>query len=239
VRGDLGTSTSYKMPVADLVAPAMVETARLALIAFLLAIVVGVVLGALAGMRANTRTDAAVRFAAVVGQSIPSFWLGMLLILVFAVMLGWLPAFGADGFGSLILPAIALAALPTAAIARLTRSTVIEVYNKDFTLFERAKGVPPHVLVTHVMRNASLPVVTLAGIQLGALFSQTVVVENLFAWPGVGRLAIGAINSKDFALVQGIVVVNTLVFVALLFVVDLLYVVLDPRVRDQRSKVGA
>jgi len=180
-----------------------------------------------------------VRVAAVVGQSIPSFWLGMLLILLFSVTLGWLPAFGAIGAASVILPAIALAALPTAAIARMTRSTVIEIYGKDFTLFERSKGVAPSVLLTHIMRNASLPVVTLAGIQLGAMFSQTIVVESLFAWPGVGQLAISAINTKDFALVQGVVIVNTLVFVGLLFVVDMLYGVLDPRVRDHEAKVGA
>lgn len=237
-RGDLGTSTSYHTPVSELVMPAMGQTAQLALVAFLLALLAGVLLGTLAGSRADTRTDTSVRLLAVVGQSIPSFWLGMLLILLFAVTLNWLPAFGADGPSSLILPAVALAALPTAAIARLTRSTVIEVQHKDFTLYERAKGVSPHVLFAHVMRNASLPVVTLAGIQLGAMFSQTIVVENLFAWPGVGRLAIGAIGSKDFALVQGVVVINTLLFVALLFVVDLLYGVLDPRVRDQPATVG-
>jgi peptide/nickel transport system permease protein len=239
VRGDLGSSTSFKTSVIDLVLPAMAQTARLALIAFLLALVAGVVLGTLAGMRAQSRTDTTVRVAAVVGQSIPSFWLGMLLILLFSVTLGWLPAFGAIGAASVILPAIALAALPTAAIARMTRSTVIEIYGKDFTLFERSKGVAPSVLLTHIMRNASLPVVTLAGIQLGAMFSQTIVVESLFAWPGVGQLAISAINTKDFALVQGVVIVNTLVFVGLLFVVDMLYGVLDPRVRDHEAKVGA
>ncbi len=235
VRGDLGTSTSYRVPVTDLVMPGMAATAKLALCAFVIALVLGVLLGALAAFKANTAADYGVRFAAVLGQSIPSFWLGMILVAVFSVGLGWFPAFGDQGLTSLVLPATALAAFAIAAIARLTRSTVLEVLLKDQTLFERSKGVSPLVLVTHVLRNSSLPVVTLAGIQLGALFSGTIVIENLFAWPGVGQLAIQAINAKDFALIQGIVIVNTLVFISLLFVVDVLYGLLDPRVRRAGS----
>ncbi|MEV6814194.1 ABC transporter permease, partial [Micromonospora sp. NPDC051296] len=240
---DLGQSVSYRQPVTDLVVPAMLNTAQLALTGFVIALVVGIALGAVAGMRAGSRYDQAVRALSVLGQSVPPFWLGMLLVLLFSITLGWLPAFGSEGFASLILPACALAALPLASIARLTRSSVLEIVGRDQTLFERAKGVAPAVLVTHILRNASLPVVTLAGIQLGAMFSGTIVVENLFAWPGVGQLAIQAIQARDYALIQGIVVINTLVFVALLFLVDLSYGWLDPRVRTHSTaapqKVGA
>ncbi|NYG59857.1 peptide/nickel transport system permease protein [Nocardioides daedukensis] len=243
VTGDLGMSTSYRIPVSDLVVPGMQATAKLALTAFIIALVLGVAAGALAAFRSNTPADYGVRFISVLGQSIPSFWLGMLLVAVFSVSLGWFPAFGDTTATSIVLPAISLAAFALASIARLTRSTVLEMLSKDQTLFERSKGVAPTTLVTHVLRNSSLPVVTLAGIQLGALFSGTIVIENLFAWPGVGQLAIQAINSKDFALIQGIVIVNTLVFISLLFVVDVLYGLLDPRVRratgDGKSKKKA
>lgn len=239
VTGDLGDSVSYKQPVADLVLPAMANTARLALTGFALAMLVGIALGALAGMRSGTLWDRGIRVVAVLGQSVPPFWLGMLLVLLFSVNLGLLPAFGSEGFSSLVLPAIALAAFPLASIARLTRSSVLEVVGRDQTLFERAKGVSTPTLVSHVLRNASLPVVTLAGIQLGAMFSGTIVIENLFAWPGVGQLAIQGIQAKDYALIQGIVIVNTAVFVGLLFLVDLSYGWLDPRVRAAAGRKRA
>lgn len=235
VHGDLGMSTSFRTDVTDLVLPAMAKTAQLALVSFLFAVFIGVALGLFAGMRANSRTDGVIRGVSVIGQSIPSFWLGMLLVLLFGVTLGWLPAFGAEGIRSIILPAVSLAAFPLASITRLTRSAVLEVVGRDQTLFQRSKGVSRSNLMTHVLRNASLPIVTLAGIQLGAMFSGTIVIENLFAWPGVGQLAIQAINGKDFALIQGVVIVNSVVFVGLLFLVDLSYGWLDPRVRQVSS----
>jgi peptide/nickel transport system permease protein len=234
--GDLGDSTSYRQPVSDLVIPAMLNTARLALTGFVIAVLAGVALGALAGVRVGTLYDRAIRIIAVLGQSVPPFWLGMLLVLLFSVTLGWLPAFGSEGLSSLILPAIALAAFPLASIARLTRSSVLEVVGRDQTVFERSKGVGTPTLMAHILRNASLPVVTLAGIQLGAMFSGTIVLENLFAWPGVGQLAIQGIQAKDYGLIQGIVIVNTLVFVGLLFLVDLSYGWLDPRVRGAGAR---
>jgi peptide/nickel transport system permease protein len=232
VLGDFGESTSFRVSVSELVMPAMFNTAKLALVGFAIALVVGIALGTVAAFRAHTPYDLGVRVVSVLGQSVPSFWLGMLLVLLFSVTLGWLPAFGDVGLQSYILPALALAALPMAAIARITRSAVLEILNRDQTLFQRTKGGSTRVLVIHVLRNASLPVVTLAGIQLGVMFSGTIVVENLFAWPGVGQLAIQAIQARDFALIQGIVLVNTIVFIVLLFLVDLSYGVLDPRVRS-------
>lgn len=231
--GDLGESTSFRVPVLDLVLPAMVNTAVLALLGFVIAMVVGIGLGTLAAFRASTRYDLSVRVIAVLGQSIPPFWLGMLLVLLFSVTLGWFPAFANVGPQSYVLPALTLAALPMASIARLTRSAVLEVLARDQTTFQRSKGTGPAVLVVHTLRNASLPVVTMAGIQLGVMFSGTIVIENLFAWPGVGQLAIQAIQARDFALIQGIVIVNTVVFIVLLFLVDLSYGVLDPRVRRE------
>lgn len=229
--GDFGDSVSYRQPVSDLVVPAMLNTARLAFTGFMVALLAGVALGALAGMRAGSFFDRVLRLFSVLGQSIPSFWLGMLLVMLFSVSLGWLPAFGDVGLKSLVLPALALAAFPLASLARLTRSAVLEITARDQTVFERSKGVSPLTLTTHILRNAALPVVTLAGIQLGAMFSGTIVIENVFAWPGVGQLAIQAIQAKDYGLIQGIVIVNTFVFVALLFLVDLSYGWLDPRVR--------
>ncbi|WP_432974503.1 ABC transporter permease [Dactylosporangium sp. CA-233914] len=236
VTGDLGMSTSFRTDVLEIVGPAMVNTAELALVGFVIALVGGLVLGTLAGTRVNSRFDKGVRLVAVAGQSVPAFFLGMLLVLLFTVNLGLLPAFGSGDLKSIILPAVALAAFPLSAITRLTRSAVLEVAGRDQTMFERSKGVSPVVLLAHIVRNASLPVVTLSGVQLGAMFSSTIVVESLFAWPGVGQLAIQAINSRDFALIQGIVIVNTLVYVGLLFLVDLSYGWLDPRVRQSNSR---
>ncbi|MGE0215277.1 ABC transporter permease [Mycolicibacterium sp.] len=238
--GDLGTSTSASAPVADLLWPAFQETAHLALVALLLAVTVGLPLGFIAGIRAGGRTDLAVRVVALLGQSIPSFWLGIVLVMVFAVWLGVLPALGSNsGLTSVILPATALAAFPLAASARLTRSSVVEVMRRDFVTFVETKGVPPRVVFKHIARNASLPVVTLTGIQIGQLISATIIVETLFAWPGLGQLAIQAINARDYQLLQGIVVVDTVIFVALLFVVDLSYGYLDPRVRRAQRAAGS
>lgn len=231
-RFDLGESFSYRAPVWDLISDALPKTIQLGLTAFAFATVFGVTIGVLSATRPDGVFDRFGKIIALLGQSVPSFWLGILLVMLFAVNLEWLPAYGAGGWKNLVLPAIALGAFPLASITRLTRSAVIEVTRKDHTMFQRAKGVSPPVMLMHTLRNASLPVVTLLGIQLGALFSGTVVIETLFAWPGVGQLAIQAINSRDYNVVQGIVVVNTMIFVGLLFLVDVSYGVLDPRVRS-------
>jgi peptide/nickel transport system permease protein len=231
LKGNLGQSSSYSAPVTHLIRTALPKTGELALAAFLFAVVLGIPFGLLAGMRRAGKADAVVRMSSLVGQSVPSFALGIVLVLLFAVKVRIFPAYGAGSFKHLVLPAIALGAFPLAAITRLTRSAVIDVVSKDQTLFERAKGVAPPVVLLHVLRNASLPVVTLVGIQLGALISGTVIVETLFAWPGVGQLAIQAINSRDYTLIQGIVIVDTVVFLGLLLLVDLSYGWIDPRVR--------
>jgi peptide/nickel transport system permease protein len=238
-QGDLGDSFAYRAPVADLIGEALPKTFQLGLAAFTFAIVFGIPIGVLSATRPGGWFDRIGKGIALAGQSVPNFWLGILLVLFFAVRLGWLPAFGYGSWKHFVLPAIALGWYPLASLARLTRSAVIEVLNKDHTLFQRAKGVSIRNAQLHTMRNASLPIVTLAGIQLGFLFSGAVVIETLFAWPGVGQLAIQGINSRDYPIVQGVVVVNTLLFVFLLLLVDLSYGVLDPRVRRHARGVPA
>lgn len=233
LQGDLGESFSFRAPVTDLIGTALPNTITLGMFAFAFAIIVGIPIGLLSGMKAGSWFDRSGKLVALIGQSVPSFWLGMLLVLAFAVNIEWFPAYGSGTVKHVILPAIALGAFPLASITRLTRSSVIEVQRKDHTTFERAKGVSPATLLVHLMRNASLPIVTLAGIQLGWLISGTVIVETLFAWPGIGDLAIQAVYSRDYNVIQGVVLVNTLIFVGLLFIVDISYGLLDPRVRRQ------
>jgi peptide/nickel transport system permease protein len=236
-RGDLGDSFAYRAPVSGLITEALPNTLRLGLSAFAFAVVIGIPIGVLSATRPGGWFDRLGKGIALLGQSVPNFWLGILLVLIFAVRLDWLPPFGSGSLKHLVLPAIALGWYPLASLARLTRSAVIEVNSKDHTVFQRSKGVSPVNAISHTMRNASLPIVTLAGIQLGYLFSGAVVIETLFAWPGVGQLAIQGINSRDYPVVQGVVVVNTLLFVVLLLLVDLSYGLLDPRVR--RTSRGA
>lgn len=239
LHGNFGTSTSFNQPVRQLVLHAFRKTAELGLAAFLFALVFGVALGLTAGMRPRGAVDAIVRAISLVGQSIPPFTLGILLILALGVKVRLLPVSGSDGFSSLILPTVTLGAYALAAFARLTRSAVIDVMGKDQTLFQRTKGLGAATLVQHVLRNASLPVVTLAGIQLGTMLAGTIVVETVFSWPGVGQLAIQGVFNRDYALIQGIVILNTLVFMILLFLVDISYASLDPRTRRSGQLVAA
>ena len=237
--GDLGQSFAYRgRDVNELVFHALPNTIELGVCAFAFGAFFGIGIGALSAIRQGTWLDSVGKGLALVGQSVPSFFLGMLLVIAFAVNIRWFPPFGQGGLSHLVLPAVTLGAFPLASLTRLTRSAVIEVLRKDHTLFERAKGVSAARLVIHTLRNASLPIVTLAGIQLGTLFSGAVIVETLFAWPGVGQLAIQAIGQRDYNVIQGVVLVNTAMFVALLFLVDVSYGFLDPRVRRQGRGVA-
>jgi peptide/nickel transport system permease protein len=231
LRGDLGESFAYRRDVGGLIASALPNTILLGACAFLFGATFGIAIGVLSAMRQQGLIDSVGKGLALAGQSVPSFSLAILLVLVFALRLGWLPPFGKGDVSNLILPSIALGAYPLASLTRLTRSAVIEVLQKDHTLFQRSKGVSVGRLLLHTLRNASLPIVTLAGIQLGQLFSGAVIVETVFAWPGVGQMAIQGINSRDYNVVQGVVLVNTAIFVGLLFLVDISYGLLDPRVR--------
>ncbi len=233
-RGDLGESFSYRQPVSTLITKSLPNSIRLGVVAFTFAGISGITIGMLSALRPNGIVDRLGKGLALLGQSVPSFWLGILLVSVFAVRFGWFPAYGSGSWKHIVLPAIALGWYPLAALTRLTRSSVIEVMRKDHTQFNRAKGLSPASLLVHTLRSASLPLVTLAGIQLGVLFSGAVVIETLFAWPGIGQLAIQAINARDYNVVQGVVLVNTIIFVLLLFLVDISYGILDPRVRGAR-----
>lgn len=231
VTGDLGESFSYRRDVRGLIGEALPNTIKLGLAAFAFGTILGVGVGVMSAIKQGTWFDSVGKGLALTGQSVPSFWLGMLLVLAFSVNIRWFPPYGMGGWKNYVLPAVSLGAFSLASLTRLTRSAVIEVLRKDHTLFTRAKGVSSAKLVTHTLRNASLPIVTLAGIQLGTLFSGAVIVETVFAWPGVGQIAIQAISSRDYPLVQGVVLVNTAIFVLLLFLVDISYGLLDPRVR--------
>jgi peptide/nickel transport system permease protein len=230
-QGDLGTSYSFRAPVRDLILQAFPYSAELGIAAFVFASVIGLTLGTLSALNVGTMLDAGAKGFAVLGQSVPSFWLGMVLVYVFTIKLGLLPAFGSGQLDHLILPAVSLGAYSLAVITRLTRSATLEVLRTEHALFERSKGVRPRVFVSHVLKNAALPVITLSGVQLGALISGTVIIETLFAWPGLGQLAIQAIQNRDYTVVQGVVLVETAIFVLLNLLVDLSYGWLDPRVR--------
>ena len=231
VHGDLGISYIYHIPVTSLIGTAFPYSAELAVLGFSIAAVLGVALGMIAALRSSTWIDSSVKTAALVGQSVPTFWLGLLMILLFAVTLRWLPVFGSGGFSNLILPSLTLCATPLAEIARLTRSSTLEVLRADHIMFERSKGVSNLTLIRHLMRNAALPVITLLAIELGGLLAGTVVVETLFAWPGLGQLAINSVRVRDYSVIQGIVLFEAVIFVFMNLLVDLSYGLLDPRVR--------
>jgi|SRR5579859_3708710 len=230
-RLDFGQSSTFRAPVSELVLHALPYSLVLGAVAFAFASTAGWALGAAAAMNSGRWIDSAARYVALIGQSVPVFWLGILLVLVFAAKLRWLPAFGSGTPEHLILPAIALGLRPLASIARLTRSATLEVLRAEHTLFERSKGVSQVVLLSHLFRNVSLPVITLSGIQLGDLLAGSVVIETLFGWPGIGLLAIQSVGLRDYAVVQAVVMVDTLIYVALNLAIDLSYGWLDPRIR--------
>lgn len=237
-QGDLGTSFSFNASVRDLLIEAFPNTAILAAAAYLFATIAGVGIGFVAAMKRGGLVDRAAKSVALVGQSVPSFFAGIVLVMVFAVQLDWLPPHGRGGLRHLVLPALSLGLLPLAEVMRLTRSATLEVLKSEFVLYERSKGVRPRVLISHIGRNAFLPVLTLSGVQLGQLLSGAVVIEVLFAWPGIGRLAIDAIHFRDYSVVQGVVLLGTAIFVFLNLIVDLTYGLVDPRVtQGVRSEI--
>jgi peptide/nickel transport system permease protein len=233
IHGDFGQSYTFRAPVSDLIAQAWPYSVELGVAAFAFAFIAGVALGTTAALNSGKWVDSAARYVALIGQSVPIFWLGMILVLVFAAKLRLLPAFGSGGPEHLVLPAIALGLRPLAAVARLTRSATLEVLRAEHTMFELSKGVSQVVLLSHLFRNVSLPVITLGGIQFGDLLAGSVVIETLFGWPGLGRLAIQAVGLRDYAVIQAVVTVDTVIVVALNLLVDLSYGWLDPRVRRQ------
>jgi ABC-type dipeptide/oligopeptide/nickel transport system permease component len=232
VRGDLGRSVRSNRPVISEIASRFPNTVRLAVAALALAVIIGGCIGILSAVRRNTLFDHGAMVAVLFGLSMPGFWLGLMLMIVFALRLQWVPVAGYEGWQYLILPGITLAAAPAAVLARLTRSSMLEVLNQDYCRTARAKGLR-HVTVVlkHALKNSLIPVVTVLGLQLGYLLGGAVITETVFAWPGIGRLVVDAILARDFPVVQGTVLVIALGFVIVNLIVDLVYVYLDPRVR--------
>lgn len=231
VRGDLGISFSTGGPVADELFDRFPATLQLAATATAVAVVIAIPIGVLAALRRNSLVDQVTRGAAMLGASMPSFWLAYLLIILFSVELGILPALGRGGPQHLVLPALALGLGEAGVIARLTRSSLLEVLQEDFVTVARAKGLPAWKVTTkHALRNALAPVVTQVGLLFGFLIAYSAIVEVIFVWPGIGRLAVEAIGQRDYNMIQGFVVFSGTVFVLINLVVDLLYLWLDPRV---------
>jgi peptide/nickel transport system permease protein len=230
--GDLGESARTSRPVATEIAVRLPATLILAVVATVVGSVVGVTAGVIAAVRRNSLVDHAISSVAMMGVSMPVYWLGLLLILLFAVTLGWLPAAGSGEPLSIVLPAVTLAAFSTALISRMTRASMLEVLGQDYIRTAEAKGAPPKtVIIRHGLRNAFIPILTVISLQFGALLGGAVLTETVFGWPGIGRLLVDSIGARDFAVVQGIVLVYAAAFILLNVIVDVLYVVVDPRIR--------
>jgi peptide/nickel transport system permease protein len=228
----LGTSLVYDQPVADVLLARVPATLELAGAALLLALLIAIPAGTFAALRRGRAGDTGVMTGVLVGQSTPAFWVGILLILVFAVRLQVLPASGYGGFEHLVLPAVTLAVYSVAVIARLLRTSLIDVLGADYIRTARAKGLGTGgVVLAHGLRNAALPVVTVVGLEVGSLLGGAILTEQVFSWPGLGRLTVEAIQNRDFPLVQAAVLFFAATFVVVNLLVDLSYTLLDPRVR--------
>ena len=234
VQGDMGMSYSTKRPVADEIFSRFPATVRLAGAAIFLAVVFGIPLGVISATKQYSFFDSGSMFVALVGVSMPNFWLGIMLILLFAANLGWLPASGDKGFLALILPAVTLSANSLATITRMTRSSMLETIRMDYIRTARAKGLrESRVIIHHALRNAMIPVITSVGLQFGFALSGAVLVETVFSWPGIGRLLVDTIKLKDTPVVLGVVVVMAASFTVINLVIDILYACFDPRIRTQ------
>lgn len=232
VRGDLGESVRTGQPVLREIAVRLPATLQLAGAGMAIALVLGLSLGVLAAVYRRTFVDYLAVIVALAGVSIPVFWSGLILMLYFALELGWLPASGYGTWRHLVLPAVAIGFSSSAIIARVTRSSMIEVLRSDYIRTARAKGVPDRrVHMRHALRNAMLPIVTVVGLQFGGLLGGSVLTETVFAWPGLGRLVVDSIRAQDLPLVQGSVLFIAVVFILINLLVDLSYALLNPRIR--------
>jgi ABC-type dipeptide/oligopeptide/nickel transport system permease component len=232
VRGDLGTSFRYNTPVAREIGQRMGPTIELALVAMIVAVVIAIPLGVVAALFRGSAVDHGAMALSLAGVAMPNFWLGPVLALVFAVQLGWLPVSGSGTWRHLVLPALTLGAALAAITARMTRASLGDELRELYVLAARARGISrARAVVVHAFRNSLIPIVTILGLQLGAVLTGTIITETIFAWPGVGRLLIQAINFRDYPLVQGCILLISVTYVAMNLVVDLTYAWLDPRIR--------
>jgi peptide/nickel transport system permease protein len=232
LRGDLGTSIRSRRAVATEIGENVGSTAQLALASMAVAVAIGVPLGLMAALLRNSWFDAGSMIVALLGVSMPSFWLGLLMIVAFSLHLGWFPATGGGDLWHLVLPSVTLGMIASAIIARLTRSSMLEVLGQDYVRTARAKGLAWWgVVVRHALKNALIPVITIFGLQFGNLLAGAVIVETVFSRPGLGRLIVGGILAKDFPLVQGTVLFVATAYVLINVLVDIAYAFVDPRIR--------
>jgi len=232
VRGDLGESVHTRKPVLKTILRRFPATLILTLASMLVAVLIAIPLGIASATRQYSIIDNASMFFALLGISMPNFWLGPLLILLFSIRLGWLPVSGTGGLAHLVLPAITLGTALAAILTRMTRANMLEVIRKQYILTARAKGLRERtVLYKHALRNALVPLITILGLQFGALLSGSIITETIFSWPGIGRLIIEAVNRRDYPVVQGCVLLISLSYVLVNLATDLFYGIADPRIR--------
>ena len=231
-QGDFGKSVKFGEPVLDILLDRLPASLMLGGVAFLFSLVVGIPLGILSAVQRGSALDIFGKLLAWMGQSAPPFWLGIMLMFLFAVKLGWLPPYGKQDWNSIILPAVTLGWYYAAANLRLVRSAMLDVLDSEYIKMARAKGVSPRmVIIKHALRNSLIPPLTFAGVTLGALVTGSLVVETVFAWPGLGRLAVESLFAFDYPLLQGVVITFTLMYVVAALMVDVLYAYIDPRIR--------
>jgi peptide/nickel transport system permease protein len=230
--GDFGNSLHFKTPALDLVLERLPATVQLAAVALLAAMVVGIPLGMIAGFNPGSVMDSVGRGLALLGQSIPNFWLALIMILFFAVRLGWLPSFGRDEWKSVIMPAFVLGLPTMGQLVRLTRSAVMEIRGEDFIRTAHSKGLYPRTIYTkHVLRNVAIPLVTVVGVQFGYMLGGSIIIETVFSWPGIGQLLEQAIGWRDYPLVMAVAVFTSLVVLLINLLTDVAYAIIDPRIR--------
>ena len=230
--GDFGRSISYAQPVMDVIGDRFMATVQLGVAAFVFSLVAGVPLGILSAVKRGSIIDQVAKVVALIGQSAPPFWLGIMLIFLFAVKLGWFPPSGQQEWNSIVLPAVTLGWFFASANLRLVRSAMLDVLNTEYIKLAKAKGVTGRAIIwKHALRNAMIPPLTFAGITLGTLVTGSMVTETVFAWPGLGQLAFKAVLNSDYPLLQGVVIMFTLMYVGAAFFVDILYAYIDPRIR--------
>ncbi len=233
---DLGTSYVQNLPVSEILASRIPYTLTLALASLVVAVGIGIPVGIAAGLKHGKATEKILMPLVLVGQSMPTFWSGILLIMLFSIRWRILPSSGAEGAGAIILPAVSLGALSMATFARILRTSIIEEMDKPYVRAARAKGISfGKVFFRHVFRNSSIPLITIAAIELATLLAGAVIVETVFAWPGLGQLAIQAINGRDFNVVQAIVLLGSFVYIFLNLIADILYSIVDPRIKLQEK----
>ena len=232
VQGDFGMSFHFRQPAFDLIIKRLPATIELSLGALVVALMISVPLGILSAAKQYSFIDQTSLFVALLGVSMPNFWLGPLLIIIFSINLGWLPVSGRGDITHLLLPAITLGSSMAAILTRMIRSSLLDILNEEYIKTARAKGLPEQIILfKHALRNALLPVVTILGLQFGSLLAGSIITETIFSWPGIGRLTIQAIISRDYALVQGCVMIIALGYVFINLLTDLLYVWIDPRIK--------